>query len=268
MWLANNASHRCTPTRAGHFLQVGDAKLYYEVYGSGGRPLVLLHGGLYGSIGEFSELIDETSKHRRVIAIAARGHGRSELGKQPFTRALFANDAYAIIRHETSERVDLLGFSDGAITSYVLAAAHPEIIHRLVAIGRLRGWADKTEEALVEAKNFKVTDVARDDPQFVAEREKEMPAPELWDDFVGRLSKMWLEPVYVTPEQIQSIQAPTLIIAGDRDHNNRTDRFVDLYHSLPQAELGLIPGCGHVVLDCNPRLTIEMVVGFLDKPEP
>src|ERR1035437_9545415 len=54
---------------AGHFLQVGDATLYYEVYGSGGRPLVLLHGGLYGSIGEFSALIDETSKHRRVIAI-------------------------------------------------------------------------------------------------------------------------------------------------------------------------------------------------------
>jgi alpha-beta hydrolase superfamily lysophospholipase len=60
---------------AGHYLSVDDAKIYYETYGSGGTPLVLLHGGLYGYIEEFGELIGELSKHRRVIAIATRGHG-------------------------------------------------------------------------------------------------------------------------------------------------------------------------------------------------
>ncbi len=38
---------------AAHYLQVADAKIYYETYGSGGTPLVLLHGGLYGYIEEF-----------------------------------------------------------------------------------------------------------------------------------------------------------------------------------------------------------------------
>ena len=51
---------------AGYYLQVGDAKIYYEIYGSGGTPLVLLHGGLYGYIEEFGELIQEVSKHRRL----------------------------------------------------------------------------------------------------------------------------------------------------------------------------------------------------------
>ena len=32
--------------KAGHYLNVGDAKIYYEVYGEG-RPIRLLHGGLY-----------------------------------------------------------------------------------------------------------------------------------------------------------------------------------------------------------------------------
>ncbi len=32
---------------AGHYLSVDDARIYYETYGSGGTPLVLLHGGLY-----------------------------------------------------------------------------------------------------------------------------------------------------------------------------------------------------------------------------
>jgi alpha-beta hydrolase superfamily lysophospholipase len=115
---------------AGHYLRVDDANIYYETYGSGGTPLVLLHGGLYGSIEEFGELIGELSKHRRVIAIATRGHGKSEIGTKPFSYALFASDSVAVIHHETSEKVDLLGFSDGAVASYALASAHPELIRR------------------------------------------------------------------------------------------------------------------------------------------
>ncbi len=120
---------------AGHYLQEGDAKVYYEIYGSGGPPLVLLHGGLYGYIEEFGELIQEVSKHRRVIAIATRGHGKSELGAQPFSYALFAQDAFRVIRHETMEKVDVLGFSDGAVTSYTLTASHPELVRRLLPSG-------------------------------------------------------------------------------------------------------------------------------------
>ena len=60
-------------SKAAHYLRVDDAKIYYEIYGSGGTPLVLLHGGLYGYIEEFGELIGELSKHRRIVAIATRG---------------------------------------------------------------------------------------------------------------------------------------------------------------------------------------------------
>src|ERR1700684_4167557 len=74
---------------SGHYLQVNGARIYYEIYGSGGTPLVLLHGGLYGYIEEFGELIQELSKHRQVIAIATRGHGKSEVGAQPFSYKLF-----------------------------------------------------------------------------------------------------------------------------------------------------------------------------------
>jgi hypothetical protein len=64
---------------AGHYLTVDNTRIYYETYGSGGTPLVLLHGGLYGYIEEFGELIAEMSKHRRVIAIATRGHERGAI---------------------------------------------------------------------------------------------------------------------------------------------------------------------------------------------
>ena len=254
-------------TAAGHYLQVDDAKIYYEVYGSGGTPLVLLHGGLYGYIEEFGELIAELSKHRRVIAIATRGHGKSELGSQPFSYRLFANDAFTVIRHETNEPVDVLGFSDGAITSYTLTTTHPELVRRLVAIGGPRGTSDWTPQALAELKASKPTDVERDSPQFVAERKKLMPAPQMWDEFVARLTKMWSGPVYVSDDQLRSIKVPTLVMAGDHDPYNQTLSFVQLYSLLPHGQLAIIPGCGHVVLDCKGRFTIEAVADFLDQKD-
>jgi pimeloyl-ACP methyl ester carboxylesterase len=252
---------------AGHYLQVDDAKIYYETYGSGGTPLVLLHGGMFGYIEEFGGLIAELSKNRRVIAIATRGHGKSELGSKPFSYALFASDAYTVIRHETSEKVDVLGFSDGAVTSYVFTAAHPEIVRRLVAIGGPRKLADWPPKAVEELKASKPGDVEHDWPQFVADRKKLMPHPEQWEEFEARLIKLWSGPVYVTDDQIRSLKLPVMVAYGDHDPYNQIPKAVELYQLLPDGQLAIIPGCGHVVLDCKGPFTIEAVKGFLDQPE-
>jgi pimeloyl-ACP methyl ester carboxylesterase len=252
---------------AAHSLRVDDANIYYETYGSGGTPLVLLHGGLYGYIEEFGELIAELSKHRRVIAIATRGHGKSDIGTKPFSYALFADDAFAVIRHETGEKVDVLGFSDGAVASYTLASAHPELIRRLVAIGGPRKFADWTPAAQTEQKNAKPSDVERDSPQFVSDRKKLMPQPERWLEFNEKLNAMWAGPVYVTDEQIRSIKTPTLIVAGDHDPYNQISKIVELFQLLPKGELAIIPGCGHVVLECKGQFTISAVETFLDEKE-
>lgn len=252
---------------AGHYLHADDVNIYYETYGNGGTPLVLLHGGLYGYIEEFNELIGELSKHRRVIAIATRGHGRSEIGAEPFSYALLARDAFAVIRHETNGKVDVLGFSDGAVTSYELASGHPELIRRLVAIGGPRKFADWTPGAQKEFKDAKASDVERDSPDFVSARKKLMPQPERWLEFVDRVNTMESGPVYVTDAQIQSIQAPTLIVAGDHDPYNQITKIVELFQLLPKGELAIIPGCGHVVLACKGNFTITAAEDFLDRPE-
>jgi pimeloyl-ACP methyl ester carboxylesterase len=250
---------------AAHFLRVADAQIYYETYGNGGTPLVLLHGGLYGYIDEFSGLIREMASHRRVIAIATRGHGKSEIGRQGFSFALFANDALSVIRAETNQKVDLLGFSEGALTSYQLASAHPEIIRRLVAIGGSRGTRDWTAKALYEFENSKASDVEKNDPQFVAERRRLMPEPGRWIEFVTRINK--LEDVHsiITDQQIRSIEAPTLLIAGDHDPYNQTEKFVEIFHLLRFGQLLIVPGCGHLVLYHESALATEVIEKFLDQ---
>jgi pimeloyl-ACP methyl ester carboxylesterase len=225
---------------------------------------VLLHGGLYGYIDEFGDLIQEMGRNRRFIAIATRGHGKSEMGSQPFSFELFAGDALAVIRSETRQKVDVLGFSDGALTSYLLASEHPEIIRRLVAIGGPRGTRDWTEKTVAEFNSSQASDVEKNDPKFVAERKKLMPEPERWIEFVTRLTKLEGVAAIITDPQIRSIKAPTLLIAGDRDPYNQTSKFLEIFRLLPQGRLMIVPGCGHLVLYHEPKLTIAAVEEFLD----
>jgi pimeloyl-ACP methyl ester carboxylesterase len=169
-----------TNDAAGHRLLCDDAQIYYEVYGTG-KPLLLLHGGLFGYIDEFGEFIPELALHHQVIAIATRGHGRSELGRQPLTYELFARDALAVLDHVTQEKASVFGFSDGAITTYAMALQHPERLDRVIAMGGgPLGITDYTPQGIEEGKTLSGEGLEKAMPDFVAGRKKLMPQPELW----------------------------------------------------------------------------------------
>jgi pimeloyl-ACP methyl ester carboxylesterase len=142
---------------------------------------VLLHGGEYGYIDEFADLIHEMSKSRTVIAIATRGYGKSERGKVPLSHRQFALDAWAIIEDvfKNDEKVDVLGFSEGAIISYLLVSAHPERINRLIAIGGPKGTYDQALQAL-EADPLTPELMQKQVSDLVAKRKAIMPDPSQW----------------------------------------------------------------------------------------
>jgi pimeloyl-ACP methyl ester carboxylesterase len=254
---------------AGHYLQVGDAKIYYELYGSG-RPLVLLHGGLFGYIDEYAGLIPVLSRRYTVIAIAFRGHGKSELGNQPLSNELFAEDSVAVIRHITKERVDLIGFSTGAMVSYVITINYPELVHKLVAVGGPISEAGAVESNATAAESNAYNDPAELEklaPKIVARRKKLYTDPRDWDRLVLAFGKMSAAPQNISKERVQAIQCPTLIAAGDQDAYTKLEHFVEIYRLLPHAELAIVPGCEHTVFKCNPNLMLELVEHFLQQPE-
>jgi len=254
---------------AGHYLQVGDAKIYYEIYGSG-HPLVLLHGGLFGYIDEFGGVIPGLSEHYTVIAIALRGHGKSELGNQPLSNELFAEDSATVIRHVTREPVDLVGFSVGAMASYWLTINHPDLVHRLIAVGGPIATSGSTDTAGAEAEAY--NDPAEFEkqlpPQFVARRNKIYPDRAVWNRLVVAMGKALATDRDIPKERVQSIQVPTLIAAGDRDVYTKSEHFVEIYHLLPHGELAIVPGCGHTVFKCNPNLMLDLVEHFLQSEVP
>jgi pimeloyl-ACP methyl ester carboxylesterase len=253
---------------AGQYLQVGDAKIYYEVYGSG-SPLVLLHGGLFGYIDEFEDVIPDLSRHYTIIAIALRGHGKSELGTQPLSHTLFAEDSAAVIRHVTSKPVDLVGFSSGAVASYLLTIGHPELVQKLIAVGGPASDSGAVESKANAAEANALSDPAELEkqlpPRFIARRNRIYPDRGVWDRLVVAFGKMESKDTNIPNEKMRSIKCPALIAAGDQDGYTKLDHFVEIYHLLPHAELAVVPGCGHTVFRCNPKLMGEMIEQFLQK---
>ena len=82
------------------YAPVNGLKMYYEIHGAGGTPLVLLHGG--GSTIEttFGKILPILAKSRQVIAFEQQGHGRTaDVADRPFTFEQSADDAAALLEH-------------------------------------------------------------------------------------------------------------------------------------------------------------------------
>ena len=244
---------------AGNYFNVGDAKLYYEVYGKG-KPIVLLHGGVYGYIDEFASFIDKLSPGYQVICIATRGHGKSELGKIPCSYQQRAEDAYKVIRHITNDSVLVLGFSDGAYSAFKLAAIHPELVKKLITIG----GGDYPKEGRTGKFNYNPEDLMKNYPDLFKGRVALMPEPDRWRESLTNANRMYNED-FVSTETFSKIKCPVLVMGGDRDDYTKVEAMLKCARSLKDAGLSIIPGCSHVVFFCDFPAVWAPIQSFIER---
>lgn len=250
---------------AGKYFNTGDAKIYYEIYGSG-RPVVLLHGGVYGSIGELKKLIPELSKKYMVIAVATRGHGKSELGHQPLSYKLFSEDAYKILRHLTADSAIVIGVADGAVQGYYLAADHPEAVKKLISLGSNFGLAYGTGDKTY-FKEFGAEYLKKNDAAFYADRKRESAEPSRFDEFINEMARVWRDSIYVSKETIASIQCPTLMGTGEND-GCPIEQYIAMYRLLKNGHLVILPFSDSLLMVQTPQVTSEIILSFINGPKP
>ncbi|MBC7828350.1 MAG: alpha/beta hydrolase [Chitinophagaceae bacterium] len=278
LWVGNNSgaafanlriTRRSTGTSAatipygnnpetGKYFNAGDARLYYEVYGNG-DPILMLHGGVYGYISEFEHLIPKLAENHRVICLATRGHGKSEIGRQPYTYKQRAEDAYSLLKHLNISKASVIGFSDGAYSGYKMAALYPETVIKLVAMGA----GDKKNNASTERFNYNETDLLKTAGNYFAGLRKLMPEPQRWNETLAMLNNLYNNDV-ISNETFEKIKCPVLVMAGDKDNYSNIDKVVSSYKQIPGAMLSIIPGCGHVIFYCNFPAVWEAMKGFVN----
>src|SRR5262245_58917519 len=114
------------------FAAIGPLRMYYEVHGDGGRPLVLIHGGGSTIESNWSHVLPQLASHRTVIAVELQAHGRTADVDRPETFEQDADDVAALVRHLSLASVDILGFSNGGHIAMQIAIRHPTIVRTLV----------------------------------------------------------------------------------------------------------------------------------------
>ncbi len=251
---------------AGNYADVNDIRVYYEIYGEG-EPLLLLHGN-GGSIGNFIYEIPELSKHFMVIAVDSRAQGRTSDSDQEITYALMASDMAALIDKLDLGKVNVVGWSDGGNIGLELAYAHPEKVLKVVTLG-----ANYTNENWMAPPDSVV--MAPDDPlilrisEFMKEAGEKAdslsPDPQRIPIIQEKLGNLMAKYPNFTPEQLNTIKVPFLIIAGDHDMIS-LDHTVSLYKNLPKAQLFIVPHASHLVPLENPDLINSEIIRFLETP--
>src|SRR5918995_1921934 len=115
------------------YADVNGVSMYYGEHGSGGTPLILLHGGIAG--GEiFDAIAPRLAERRRVIVPDLQGHGRTAGIDRPLRAEHLADDVAALIEHLGIERADVMGYSLGGAVTWRLAIQHPDRVRRIVVI--------------------------------------------------------------------------------------------------------------------------------------
>lgn len=225
---------------AGHYATTGDAKIYYEVYGIG-QPLLVLHGGIFGSTIEMAPFIDSLKTKYQVIAVSTRGHGKSELGTAPHSYEQKAKDAIAVLNKVTTDSVIVLGFSDGGYTGYMLAAHYPQRVKKLIAIGAGERHPGDTPNSIT------VEDALKMDQAYWDQQLSLMPEPKRLPELFTKVQDAFNNKLVVDKALLGNIKVPVLVMAGDHDQFISADHAYNASKFIPKGQLSIIPNSTHGV---------------------
>ena len=237
----------------GSFAHVNGIKLYFEVYGSG-QALLIIHGNGQ-RIAAMKDQVKFFSDYYLVIAADSRGQGKSEMGTGRLTYEQMADDFNALLDQLNLKSAYVLGWSDGGIVGLLLAIKHPEKVSKLAIMGAnlepsgAYGWA---LESVARAE--------KETEEMIARGDTSQP----WADRKQLLDLLGKQP-HIPISDLQTIRAPTLVMAGDKDII-RLEHTVLIFENIKNSHLSIFPGATHWIPKENPKLFNETVLGFFEKP--
>jgi pimeloyl-ACP methyl ester carboxylesterase len=243
--------------QSGTVATVGGRDTWYAEYGEG-VPLVYLHGG-FSSSREFDAEREAYSARFHVFTPDRRGHGRTPDVPGPFTYELYAQDAVAFLEEVVGGPAHLVGYSDGAITALLVGLARPDLVRRMVLIS-----GQFHQSGLLPAFFHGPDAVAelQESPLGAWYAEQSPDGPEHFPVVAAKVIESALTGPTLTAEQLAGVPARTLVMSGDDDAVT-LEHTIEMYRSLPDAELAVVPGTSHVLVMEKPALVTQLVLDFL-----
>ncbi|MCB2228899.1 MAG: alpha/beta hydrolase [Desulfarculaceae bacterium] len=256
------------------FAKANGIELYYETGGSG--PRMLFIGGTAGDLRlKPGPLEWPWSDSFQVLAFDQRGQGQSAKPDDPYSMAMYAEDAFGLMEALEWGPCPVVGYSFGGMVAQELAIRHPERLSALVLCSTTSGGSGGSSYPLHEVFSLPLEQlVARMLEQTDRRHDKawQEAHPEQWQELVklttGRMSLAVQDPAgalglerqlearkhHDTYQRLGGIELPTLVCGG------RFDGVAD--PSAQQAMAEAIPGAKFMSFDGGHQFFLEDPTAF------
>lgn len=271
-------------------------------YGGEGQVVLLVHG-LSGSAVNWASIADGLTVYGRVLAPELPGFGRTPPAGRGSTVEDHATLLAEFIRRESDTPALVIGNSMGALSSILLAGRNPELVHRLVLINapapspsitgmssvwitmffnltpglnRLwLGWMQR--QGTAEQRTSAGIDLLAATPARISAHTRN-----LHSGVAGERDTMpWIYSAYLQAYRsvirnllpysrfdrtVRRVRAPTLMMHGTEDivvPIAAAERLASVRSDWTYRPL---VGVGHIPMMETPRLCLEIIAEFMDKP--
>lgn len=195
---------------------VNGMRMYWERRGTGGTPILVVHGG-FGLTSMMEALLDEIAEHRCVIAVELQGHGHTNDIDRPFSFEDFGDDIAGVITGLELDRVDLFGYSLGGLASIRAAIQHSDLIRRLIVAAvpfKREGWLPEVRAGM-DQLNRSGFAMLEQSPMYQGFREV-APEPNSFESLMDKTGAV-LQHDFDWSDDIRGLAMPTMLMYGDAD---------------------------------------------------
>ncbi len=258
-----------TPITSGH-QPVNGISMYYEVYGKGDIPLILIHGGGSTIQTSFENIIPFLAADNKVIAVELQAHGRTTDRDEPETFEQDADDVAGLLKALNIARANIVGFSNGGTTTLQIAIRHPQLVNKIIVIAgsyRRDGFMDGFFGFMDHASINNMPQQLKD--AFLKVTPNQARLQTMFEKDKARMINF----KDIKDSDISAIKAPALFIVADKDvitidHTIKMSKLVEGASLLvvPSIHGSYIGEAGSIAADSKlPQATAIMVNEFLSK---
>ncbi len=287
----DDASMEPLDSTGSRFLEINGFKVHYRLAGSG-QPLVVLLHGSFLSIRSWRLVFDRLAESVSVLAFDRPGFGlTSRPLPSPATGVSYAPEAQsdlviALMKKLGFNKAVLVGNSTGGTMALLTALRYPQHVDGLVLAGAMiySGYATSEVPAFMKPVMKAMTPVFSRLMKFLITRLYDRNIRGFWynkerlgsdvlsafrsDLMIGDWSRAFWELFLEThhlrlDERLKTMSRRSLVLTGEHDLTVKTEESIRLARELPNAELVVIPDCGHLPQEEQPEAFVLTVSKFL-----